>query len=172
MLRRVLERDGKKAGIPDLDAQRIAVAGHSLGGQTALSLVARCCREPRADVALILAGVTDASDGPPLKKLRGPALFVHARNDRAVPYRPTLDTCATVTGWSRMLTVEAVRGLRAHTGPFVGDDDDAVIVRPAMVDFLDGYLRDDDRARRRLSRVGDDTDTVALSHCAAEADRR
>jgi dienelactone hydrolase len=172
VLRRVLERDGKKAGIPGLDAQRIAVAGHSLGGQTALSLVAKCCREPRADVALILAGVTDASDGPPLKKLRGPALFVHARNDRAVPYGPTLDTCATVTGWSRMLTVEAVRGLRAHTGPFVGDDDDAVIVRPAMVDFLDGYLRDDDRARRRLSRVGDDTDAVALSHCAAEADRR
>jgi dienelactone hydrolase len=172
VLRRVLELDGDKAGLPSLDARRIAVAGHSLGGQTALSLVAKCCRESRVDVALVLAGVTDASDGPPLKKLRGPVLFVHARNDRAVPYEPTLDTCTTVAGWRRMLTVEDVRGIRAHSGPYVGDDNDAAIVRTAMVDFLDGALRGDDGARRRLRRVGADTDTVALSRCVAPADRR
>jgi len=169
VLRRVLKLDPEHAGIPAVDGEHIAVAGHSLGGQTALSLVAKCCRDPRVDVALVLAGVTDAQNGPRLQKLRGPVLFVHSRNDRAVPYGPTLDTCATVAGWKRMLTVEDVRGIRAHITPFLGDDEYAAIVRPATVEFLDGYVRDHETARRRLSRIGAGTDLVGLSRCAAIA---
>ena len=169
VLRRVLGLDPSKARIPELDDDHIAVAGHSLGGQTALSLVAKCCRESRVDVALVLAGVTDASDGPALRRLRGPALFVHSRNDRAVPYGPTRETCATVAGWKRMLTVEDLRGIRAHITPYLGDDEYAAIVRPATVDFLDGYLRDDTRARRRLDRVGEGTDAVTFARCRTEA---
>jgi dienelactone hydrolase len=173
VLRRVLALDAKEIGIPAVDPKRIAVAGHSLGGQTALSLVAQCCRDSRVDVALILAGVTDATDGPALRKLRGPALFVHSRNDRAVPYRPALDTCATVSGWKRMLTVEDLRGVRAHVDPYVGRSEYSSIVRPATVDFLDGYLRDDAQARRRLMRVGTGTDRAGISRCRARAaDRR
>jgi hypothetical protein len=127
--------------------------------------VAQCCRERRVDVALILAGVTDATDGPALRKLHGPALFVHSRNDRAVPYQPALDTCATVSGWKRMLTVEDLRGLRAHIDPYLGDSEYTSIVRPATVAFLDGFLRDDAHARRRLLRVGDGTDLAGLSRC-------
>ena len=92
---------------------------------------------------LVLAGVTDAIDGPRLQHLRGPVLFVHSRNNHAVPYGPALDTCATVDGWKRMLTVENLRGLRAHVFAFLGHDEYAAIVRPATVDFFDGYLRDD-----------------------------
>ena len=169
VLRRMLALDAEKTGIPAIDAKRIAVAGHSLGGQTALSLVAQCCRESRVDVALILAGVTDATDGPALRKLRGPALFVHSRNDRAVPYQPALDTCARVTGWKRMITVEDLRGLRAHIDPYLGTSEYASIVRPATVDFLDGYLRDDAGARRRLGRVGKGSDLAGLSRCAPGA---
>ena len=117
----------------------------------------------------MLAGVTDAADGPALRKVRGPVLFVHSRNDRAVPYQPTRDTCATVTGWKRMLTVEDLRGLRAHVEPFVGDGESSAIVRPATVDFLDGYLRDDAAARRRLGRTGADTTAVHFSGCGAGA---
>jgi dienelactone hydrolase len=167
VLQRVLHLDADEAGIPDLDASRVAVAGHSLGGQTALSLVAKCCRTSRVDVALVLAGVTNAPDGPSLRKVRGPVLFVHSRNDRAVPYEPTRDTCATVSGWKRMLTVEDVRGLPAHVEPYVGSGESSAIVRPATVDFLDGYLRGDAAARRRLGRAGTDTTAVDLSDCAS-----
>jgi dienelactone hydrolase len=169
VLKRVLALDAKKAGIPNVDGGRIAVAGHSFGGQTALSLVAKCCREPKVDAALVLAGVTNAPDGPPLQKLRGPALFVHARNDRAVAYTPTLETCASVGGWKRMLTVEDLRGLRAHLEPYVGDGESSEIVRPATVDFLDGRLRDDAAARRRLSRAGAGSDVAGMSRCRAPA---
>jgi dienelactone hydrolase len=141
------------------------VAGHSFGGQTALSLVAQCCRASRVDAALVLAGVTDASDGPALHNVRGPVLFVHARNDRAVPYGPTLDTCAIVEGWKRMLTVEEIRGPRAHIEPYLGDGEYADVVQPATVDFLDGRLRDDAAARRRLSRAGAGTGLAGLSRC-------
>jgi dienelactone hydrolase len=138
VLRRLLKLDPDRAGIPDLDGRRVAVAGHSFGGQTALSLVAKCCRDSRVGAALVLAGVTDAPDGPALRKVRGPVLFVHSRNDRAVPYQPTRDTCATVSGWKRMLTVEDLRGLRAVAA-----------------------------ARHRLGRTGADTTAVHLSGCGS-----
>ena len=169
VLRRVLALDAKKVGIPAIDTGRIAVAGHSFGGQTALSLVAKCCRESRVDVALVLAGVTDAIDGPRLQHLRGPVLFVHSRNDRAVPYGPALETCATVDGWKRMLTVENLRGAPCTCRAFLGDDEYAAIVRPATVDFFDGYLRDDAGARRRLEHVGSGTTRVGMAHCRAGA---
>jgi len=169
VLRRVLALDAKQEGIASIDGKHIAVAGHSLGGQTALSLVAKCCRDSRVDVALVLAGVTDATDGPALHKLKGPALFVHSRNDRAVPYQPALHTCATVSGWKRMLTVERVRGLRAHTDPYLGKSQYASIVQPATVAFLDGYMRDSASARHRLSRVGTGTDLAGLSRCRVGA---
>jgi dienelactone hydrolase len=169
VLRRVLKLDPETAGIPELDADRIAVAGHSFGGQTALSLIAKCCRDSRVDVAMSLAGVTDADDGPPLQKLRGPVLFVHARNDRAVPYQFALDTCVTVGGWKRMLSVDEIRGIRAHIEPYLGDGEYADVVRPATIDFLDGYLGGDAGARRRLARVGGDADWADLTRCRAGA---
>jgi hypothetical protein len=120
----------------------------------------------------VLAGVTDAEDGPPLQKLRGPVLFAHSRNDSAVLFARTFETCTTVSGWRRMLAIEDVRGVRAHVSPFIGDDEDAAIVRPAMIDFLDGYLLDKASARRRLDRVGIGTDAVEMSRCTAAANGR
>jgi len=169
VLRRVLQLDGAKAGIPELDAHHVAVAGHSLGGQTALSLVAKCCRESRVDAALVLAGVTDAQDGPRLQRIRGPVLFVHSIGDRAVPYGRALKTCTTVGGWKRMMGIEQLQGLRAHVEPFVGDGEYAAVVRPATVAFLDGFLRGDATARRRVDRVGHEADWVSLSRCRATA---
>ena len=168
-LRRVLALDAEKLGIPEVDADEVAAAGHSLGGQTALSLVAQCCRDARVDAALVLAGVTDAPDGPALRRLRGPALFVHARGDRAVSYSPALATCETVGGWKRMLTVEDHRGLRAHVEPYVGSGAHAAIVRPATVDFLDGYVRDDATARRRLDEAAAGSGVAGLTRCQAAA---
>lgn len=169
VLGRVLALDEKQAGIAEIDDDRIGVAGHSFGGATALSLIASCCRDRRIDAALVLAGVTETTDGPKLKGLTGPVLFVHSRGDRAVQYAPTLATCTTVMGWKRMLTIERLRGLRAHTQPFVGADEYAAVSRTAMIDFLDGYLRNEASARARLAAAGDGTVVGAIGRCTKGA---
>ena len=67
VLDRVLALDEKKTGIAEIDDDHIGVAGHSFGGATALSLIANCCRDRRFDAALVLAAVTETTDGPQLK---------------------------------------------------------------------------------------------------------
>jgi dienelactone hydrolase len=166
VLGKVLALDPAKAGIPEVDGDHIAVAGHSFGGATALSLVARCCRDDRVDAAVILAGVTETVDGPALRGVRGPVLFVHARGDRLVPYAPALKACTRAGTPKRMLTVEEIRGPRAHVVPYLGQDDPySAVVRPAIVDFLDGYLRDRLPARARLDRAGRGTTVGAVTRC-------
>ena len=168
VLGKVLALDPAKAGIPEIDADHIAVAGHSFGGATALSLVSSCCRDDRIDAAVILAGVTETVKGPPLRNARGPVLFVHARGDRAVPYPPTVDACTRAGTPKRLLTVEEIRGLRAHVIPYLGQDDAySAVVRPAIVDFLDGYLRDRKAARARLDRAGTGTTIGVVTRCAS-----
>ena len=166
VLGKVLALDPAKTGIPEIDADHIAAAGHSFGGATALSLVSRCCRDGRVDAAVILAGVTETVSGPALRDVRGPVLFVHARADRAVQYTPTVKVCARAGTPKRLLTVEEVRGLRAHVVPYLGTDDPySAVVRPAIVDFLDGYLRDRAPARARVDRAGRGTTGGAVTRC-------
>jgi pimeloyl-ACP methyl ester carboxylesterase len=165
VLDKVLGLDPARAGIPTLDRRRVAVAGHSFGGATALSLVSKCCRDARVDAAVILAGVVETVQGPRLRQTRGPVLFAHARFDRAVPYTPVAELCAAVRGPKRLLTVEQIRGLRAHVDPYLGVDQYAAVVRPAIVDFLDGWLRGKSAARARLDRAGNGTMVANVSRC-------
>lgn len=172
VLRRVLRLDARKAGIPEVDVDRIAVAGHSFGGATALSLVSKCCRDARVGAVVVLAGVAEPVSGPKLRRPRGPAFFVHARYDRAVPYAPAAALCATVSGPKRLLTVEDARGLRAHVDPYLGDDRSGTVVRAAVVDFLDGYVLGKRAARDRLDRAGAGTTVGAVSRCPAPTTAR
>ncbi|MFA5884742.1 MAG: hypothetical protein WDA60_12885, partial [Acidimicrobiia bacterium] len=55
VLGKVLALDAAKAGIPEIDRDHVAVAGHSFGGATALSLVSSCCRDDRIDAAVVMA---------------------------------------------------------------------------------------------------------------------
>ena len=167
VLDRVLALDPHRAGTARIDDERIAVAGHSFGGATALSLVSRCCRDHRFDAVVALAAVAETEHGPALKRPVGPILFVHAEGDRAVPYRDAAGLCRTAEGRRRFLTVKEIRGLRAHVDPYVGDDRYAAVVRPAIVDFLDGYLRGEAAARRRLDRAGAGTTVATMSRCPA-----
>ena len=166
VLDKVLRRNRAATGTPEIDDERIAVAGHSFGGATALSLVSKCCRDDRIGAVVALAPITKTQDGPRLKRPAGPVLFVHARGDRAVSYEKAASTCEKARTPKRLLTVEEIRGLRAHVTPYIGDDDDySAVVRPAVVDFLDGYLRDKPAARTRLDRAGAGTTVGTVTRC-------
>jgi dienelactone hydrolase len=165
VLDRVLALDPAKAGIPEIDEDRIAVAGHSFGGATALSLASTCCRDRRFRATIALAAVTVTEAGPNLKRPAGPVLYVHSRGDRAVSYDEAVALCNTTGTPKRFLTVEVIRGLRAHVYPYVGDDQYSAIVRPAIIDFLDGYLLDRKAARARLDGAGAQTDVAEVTRC-------
>lgn len=167
VLGRVLDLDPAKVGIPEIDGERIAAAGHSFGGATALSLASKCCRDDRVDATVALAAVAETIDGPALRHPQGPLLFVHARGDRAVSYTAAATLCAQAGTPKRLLTVEEIRGLRAHVNPYLGGDQYAALVRPAILDFLDGYLRGDRAALARLDRAGGGTTTGAVTRCRA-----
>jgi dienelactone hydrolase len=171
VLDRMLALDTTKAGIAGIDEGRVAVAGHSFGGVTTLSLKAKCCRDVRVDAAVVLAGVTQPVDKPRLRALRGPVLFVHARRDAAVPYESARDACEHVQGWRRMLAIERIRGPRAHVVPYLGDDEYAAAARPAILDFFDGWVRDRSAARKQLAR-GALESTVATLHTCTPLARR
>ncbi|MBM3659891.1 MAG: hypothetical protein FJW95_10375, partial [Actinobacteria bacterium] len=169
VLDRVLDLDPEKAGIPEIDDDHIAAAGHSFGGATALSLASECCRDDRIDAVLALAAVTVTEAGPALKQTGGPILFVHARSDRAVSWGEAVALCRKTAAPKRFLTIEEIRGLRAHVIPFLGEGDEySAIARPAMVDFLDGYVLDRKGARARLERAGAGTDIAGLTRCPAD----
>jgi dienelactone hydrolase len=168
VLDRVLRLDHAAAGIPRIDDDRMAVAGHSFGGATALSLASKCCRDEVFDAVVALAAVTDPQQGPTLKRPAGPVLFVHARRDRQVAHADAAALCATASTPKRFLTVETIAGMRGHVVPYVGEGDAySGVVRPAVVDFLDGYVRDDPAARRRLDAAATDPAVASLARCRA-----
>lgn len=166
VLDRVLGLDSEKVGIPGIDRDRLAVAGHSFGGATALSLASKCCRDDRFDAVVALAAVSRTEAGPVLKRPVGPILFVHGRNDPAVSYTRAVDLCERTGNPKRLLTVEEIRGLRAHVIPYVGQGDEySAVVRPAVIDFLDGYVRGERSARARLDRAGEGTPVGTVTRC-------
>jgi hypothetical protein len=91
---------------------------------------------------------------------------VHSRNDRAVSWAQAVGLCQKVAGPKRFVTVEQIRGLRAHVIPFIGEGDTySAVVRPATVDFLDGHVRGRRAARERLEQAGAGTEVAGITRC-------
>ena len=132
-------------------AGHIVAAGHSLGAYTTFLLAyGACCRDPRVDAAISLAGlgyglggVADATSSPPL-------LLVHAENDDEVPYRFSVDAFRAATGQRWLVTLVGSPGL-PHLRPFQAVDDPAArVVTRATLDFLALTARGRPEAAARL----------------------
>lgn len=132
-----------------IDRGHIGVAGHSLGAITTLGLASNsCCRDRRIDAAVAFSGIQlPFSGGSFSSKRTTPLMLVHGSQDRTVPYAGSLNAYEQA-GSPRVL-------MRLKGGPHVPFT--APWLDPTIrstTDFLDGFLKRDRKALRRLSRDG------------------
>lgn len=133
-----------------VDPGRIAVAGHSMGGNTTLGVVLNtCCHDDRVTAAVVLAGgEVPMPNGQYVVRDPTPVLFVHGDADSVVPYAAGRRAFADAVAPKFFVTLLGAD----HGQPFLGGTDPAaaVVVRTTL-DFFDRYLkgRDDGLARLR-----------------------
>jgi dienelactone hydrolase len=144
-----------------VDARRVAVAGHSDGGETALAVAYdRYFRDSRVRAAVILSGAkipgvggfTFPAPSPPLIATQGtadtvnPPSFTHAFYDAAPAPKYLL----------LLLGAE-------HIPPYSDEQPQLGIVGRVTTAFLDLYLKRDRQAALRLSAAGDVAGVATLS---------
>jgi predicted dienelactone hydrolase len=144
---------GSLAGL--VDPARIAVAGHSDGGDTVTALAAgSCCRDRAVRAAIVLAG----AEWPPLGgsyfgKGTPPILFVQGSADTINPPPDSLAMYRADAAGPRFYLDLPGAG---HLAPYEGRRPPEPLVARVTVDFLDRYLsgqRAGAAAMRRAGRV-------------------
>ena len=134
--------DGPYAGL--IAPDRVAAAGHSLGGMTTLGVTANtCCTDQRIKAAVVLAGEERAFPngsfftGPS----RVPTMVVHGDRDGTIAYTEGRKVFADAAPPKVMLTVLG----GDHATPYSGDPTNAHarLVSASTLDFLDHYIKDD-----------------------------
>ena len=132
-----------------VDADRLALAGHSNGGITTLGAIANsCCKERRIGAAIVFAGVTspfgggtyDLTDIPPV-------LFVHGVNDAQIDFDQAARIFNDAATPKAMLRIDA----GDHVSILVSSAPEFAEVTAATIDFLDLTLLGDPTAAARLA---------------------
>lgn len=150
---------GALAGL--IDSHRIAVAGQSDGGETALAVAYDShFLDRRVGAAVILSGAkiprmggfTFPAPAPPLLATQGTA-------DKVNPPRLTTDFWRPAPRPKFLLTLPGAD----HLGPYTDRQPQLGIVARVTTAFLDGYLRGISAAARRLRRVGSVRGVAALT---------
>lgn len=141
VITRLLAISGRSSGALSglIDPARIAVAGHSDGGDTAVAVAANtCCRDHRVIAAVILAG----AEWPPLGGQyfppgTPPMLFVQGTDDTWNPPSASLQLyLADATGVRYYLELPGM----GHFSPYEGRSEPEPVVARVTVDFLNRYL--------------------------------
>jgi predicted dienelactone hydrolase len=149
-----LDADPTSALHGRIDAAHVGAAGQSLGGLTTFGLTLdTCCRDPRIDAAVPMAGLLAPFPGGVYDgAIAPPTLVIHGDADDTVPY----DEARTAYDLLR-----APKALLTHLGgghilPYVGSSDRAAqqATIDASIAFFDLYLKHERGARERLLAVG------------------
>jgi predicted dienelactone hydrolase len=118
-----------------VDADHVAVGGHSLGSATAWGFLNSCCRDPRVDAIVSVSGGPLAyPHGSYADQLALPLLLVHGARDKTVDHGASEIVFRRFTGDIGYLLITG----GDHTSFFRGDDYD--LFDRTMVAFLDAKL--------------------------------
>ena len=131
-----LSRDGASLLRGLVDADKIAVAGHSLGAITTLGVAYNsCCADRRIKAVVPISGIEANFPGGTFVYRPGPPLLlIHGDADATVPYRGSENAYRAASAPKYLLTI--VKG--PHT-PFSGAAGEVIV--KVMQDFFDQYLK-------------------------------
>ena len=127
--------------VGSVDAGRIGVAGHSLGGATALAVAFNsCCLDPRVKAAVVMEGVPLPFSGGTYfgRAASPPVLFLQGSADQTVVPATSVSLFNMARPPKALATI--VGG--THSGPYQGDQltPQVDLVARVSVAFLDRYL--------------------------------
>jgi dienelactone hydrolase len=132
-----------------VDRHDIGVMGHSLGAITTLGIATNsCCLDPRIDAASAWSGIQlPFGSGTYFSRRTPPLMLVHGDADRTVPYAGSTQVYAAAPSPKVLLTLLG----GPHTF-FIAPWFDPFV--RTTTDFLNGYLKHDRQALRRLATDG------------------
>jgi dienelactone hydrolase len=135
-----------------VDPSRMGLAGHSLGGVTALGATFNtCCRDPRIDALVIMDSrlAPYGNDTFVFRKL--PLLIIHLTGDPVVPFSFAQELFVAARPPKYLMALST----GVHFEPYedVPSPHDAAVIA-ATTAFWNGYLRNDRAARHRIVRAG------------------
>lgn len=148
-----------------IDADRIGLAGHSLGGATAVGAVFNtCCTDERIDAAALLAVAPPelfAFFEGELDPRPVPTLMVVADGDFVFPASEAVYPMLSSPKWYVTLRGEG-NGAAQHVGPFEDAPDPAdERVKEITTAFWDLELKDDEAAQARMEEAAEPADGSA-----------
>jgi hypothetical protein len=154
----VIQRLGRlSAGAGDplsglIAAGKVAVAGHSDGGDTVAAMAAMsCCREPGLKAVIVLAGAEwPLLEGKWFSAATPPMLYVQGSADTCnLPTASVGLYQADTTGIRYYLDLFGAN----HLAPYEGDSEPEPVVEQVTLDFLDRYLAGQPSAPGALRRA-------------------
>ena len=151
LLRLSEEGAGPLAG--QVDASRIAVAGHSDGGDTMAALAAAaCCRDGHVRAAIILAGAQwPAFTGHWFAGSTPPMMFVQGSDDTWNPPAASVQLYqADTTGLRYYLDLPGA----GHFSPYEGGATPEPVVAAVTLDFLNAYVADENSSLAAMWQAG------------------
>ncbi|GAC1312438.1 MAG: hypothetical protein NVSMB12_02440 [Acidimicrobiales bacterium] len=122
-----------------LDPTRIAVAGHSDGGEVAAGVgLDRCCADPRVNATIVMSGAELGVPGGGYSGVRhAPALIIESDGDEVNDPANAVQLYNDTPGQVWYLDLIGGR----HLGPFLGTDPHWSIVGQVTTDFLNLNLK-------------------------------
>lgn len=135
-----------------VEARHVGMAGHSLGGVTALGATFNtCCRDRRIDAAVIM----DSREAPfghhHFAFRRMPLLVIHLTGDPVVAFRYAQELFAAAKPPKYLMALS--QGVHFEPYEDVPSPHDAAVIA-ATTAFWRAYLRDDRAAQHRIVRAG------------------